>query len=361
MPPYFQFLSFCLAWFPGVLSPFWGLAQDSITIIAVGDLMLGTQFPSARYLPPDRNCMPLIAEVAPLLRNAHITVGNLEGTFCGSTANAKTCRNPQVCYRFCMPDHFVTCLVTAGFDFLSIANNHIYDFGNAGMRHTTEVLRRHRIHFAGTLSHPWDTIHLPGTNRIIIGFTAFSPNRGTLNINDYTLLRQILDTLNQLADIIIVSFHGGAEGSKYTHVPRKHEIFLGENRGNVYEFAHKAIDYGADLVIGHGPHVPRAFELYRGRFIAYSLGNFLTYKRFNLSGPNGIAPLLKVALDTAGRFLYAHVISVYQDKHTGVHLDSLHRAFFLIQHLTKEDFPETPLEFHPPYFVKPRISDRTEH
>ena len=59
---------------------------------------------------------------------------------------------------------------------------------------------------------------------------------------------------------------------------------MGEDRGNIYEFSRFMIDNGADIVFGHGPHVLRAVDLYKDRFIAYSLGNFATYKRFNLSG-----------------------------------------------------------------------------
>ena len=67
-----------------------------------------------------------------------------------------------------------------------------------------------------------------------------------------------------------------------------------QNRGSVYRFAHEVVDAGADVVFGHGPHVTRALEFYRDRLICYSLGNFATYRRFNLSGPNGIAPIVKV-------------------------------------------------------------------
>ncbi|KKK93514.1 hypothetical protein LCGC14_2692140, partial [marine sediment metagenome] len=63
---------------------------------------------------------------------------------------------------------------------------------------------------------------------------------------------------------------------------RESEIYLGYDRGNIYEFAHMVVDAGADVVFGHGPHVTRAAEIYKDRFIIYSLGNFCTYRRFNL-------------------------------------------------------------------------------
>ncbi len=103
------------------------------------------------------------------------------------------------------------------------------------------------------------------------------------------IVRHLADT----CDIVIVSFHGGAEGANYQHVTKDYEMYYTENRGNVYSFAHRMIDAGADVIFGHGPHITRAVEVYNERFIAYSLGNFCTYGRFNLSGPNGIAPVIK--------------------------------------------------------------------
>ena len=91
-------------------------------------------------------------------------------------------------------------------------------------------------------------------------------------------------------DIVIVSFHGGAEGNGAEMLPFAREIFAGEDRGNVVEFAHAMVDAGADLVLGHGPHVVRPMELYRDRLIAYSLGNFATYYGISVEGIRGIAP-----------------------------------------------------------------------
>jgi 2',3'-cyclic-nucleotide 2'-phosphodiesterase (5'-nucleotidase family) len=199
------------------------------------------------------------------------------------------------------------------------------------------------LHFAGVCSHPYDTFTVDG---IKIGFTAFSPHSGTCQMNNYDFVRKTIKDLKQKhkCDIVIVSFHGGAEGSKHQHVPRQVETFLGYNRGNVYEFAHVAIDAGADLVLGHGPHVTRAVELYKDRLIAYSLGNFCTYKRFNLKGPNGVAPILKIWVAKDGSFIKAKVIPVYQDENLGTKYDSTGRVIRILQQLTKEDFPETKLK-----------------
>jgi hypothetical protein len=153
----------------------------------------------------------------------------------------------------------------------------------------------------------------------------------------------MVDSLRQRCDILIVSFHGGAEGADHQHVTRQNETYLGAGRGNVYAFAHRVIDSGADIVFGHGPHVTRAAEIYKDRFIIYSLGNFCTYRRFNLRGPNGIAPIMKVYLTPAGRFLKGEIIPAHQPGSGGASLDPRKRVITKLQELTRTDFPEIPL------------------
>jgi poly-gamma-glutamate capsule biosynthesis protein CapA/YwtB (metallophosphatase superfamily) len=151
---------------------------------------------------------------------------------------------------------------------------------------------------------------------------------------------ELVRKLDSLADIVIVSAHIGAEGKKHQHITKQTEYFLGHNRGNPYEFARLVIDAGADVFFGHGPHVTRAVDVYKDRFIAYSLGNFATYKRFNLSGPNGVAPIIKVFVDKEGKFVYAKVFPVYQTKQHGPKPDPENRALDIIRTLTASDLPE---------------------
>ena len=176
---------------------------------------------------------------------------------------------------------------------------------------------------------------------------AFSPNNGTQSINDLEAAKALIQHLDSLSDIIIVSFHGGAEGKKYQHVTREREYFYGENRGNVYEFSHEMIDAGADIIFGHGPHVARAIEVYKNRFIAYSLGNFATYGRFNLRGENGLAPIAKVWITEDGSFVKGKIISAIQ-KGAGVpEIDVNHGAAQKIKELTEADFPESKILIDP--------------
>ena len=122
-------------------------------------------------------------------------------------------------------------------------------------------------------------------------------------------------------------------------------MFYDENRGNVYNFAHGVIDAGADVVLGHGPHVTRAVEVYKNKFIAYSLGNFCTYGMFSLKGPNAYAPLLQLKLNAKGDFVYADVVSIKQDKINRLSLDKNFTAFHKMKSLTAIDFPENKLMF----------------
>ena len=100
-----------------------------------------------------------------------------------------------------------------------------------------------------------------------------------------------------------MSFHGGAEGPDSLHVAEGMELFHGEERGDLIAFSHAVIDAGADLVLGHGPHVPRALEIYRDRLIAYSLGNFATALGISIEGDKGLAPILLATLTGDGRFV----------------------------------------------------------
>lgn len=314
--------------------------KDTLSIVAVGDVMIGSGFPAGN-LPKD-DALESFKEVKPFL-NGDIVFGNLEGAILDS-GNSEKCRNSKAgtCYAFRMPDRYGKILKEAGFSLMSTANNHANDFGETGRRNTARVLDEVGIYHAGPVENKSVVFEKEG---IRYGFCAFSPNSNMLSVNDLEQATDLVKKLRSMADIVIVSFHGGAEGASHTHVPRQNEYFFGENRGNVYKFAHAVIDAGADIVLGHGPHVTRAVEVYKQKFIAYSMGNFNTYGTFNLSGPNGMAPLLDIKLDRKGNFLYAKVISTKQSKANGLELDPNYKVFEEMKRLTKTDFPETPLIF----------------
>ncbi|MFN3840299.1 MAG: CapA family protein [Cyclobacteriaceae bacterium] len=311
-----------------------------VTIIGVGDIMMGTTYPEP--VLPANNGRHLMEEVESILRDADVTTGNLEGVLLDEGGTPKTCRDPKVCYVFKSPTRYVQNLVNAGFDVMSLANNHAGDFGETGRKSSIRTLEEAGIHHAGQLQQKFVTFEKRGTH---FGFVAFAPNSNCVPLLDIPAAQALVAHLDSLVDIVIVSFHGGAEGPQHQHVTRQTEIFHGEDRGNVWAFAHAVIDAGADVVFGHGPHVTRAVEVYKNRFIAYSLGNFCTYGGMNVSGVNGLAPIVKVYTDQSGRFLKGHITSTYQVTRGQVKIDPEKRVLTKLIELTKKDFPEMPLHF----------------
>lgn len=313
------------------------VVQRRVKITGVGDIMLGTAFPSARYLPPHDNPLLLLGDLVDTLAQSDITFGNLEGSFLDNGEPAKRCRDTTICYLFRMPERYAGALATSGFDFLSLANNHFGDFGYPSRRRTMNLLDSLGIKYGGLLEYPFSYL---SRDSLLYGFCAFAPNAGTVSITGMAEAEEIVRHLADTCDIVIVSFHGGAEGANYQHVTKDYEMYYTENRGNVYSFAHRMIDAGADVIFGHGPHITRAVEVYNERFIAYSLGNFCTYGRFNLSGPNGIAPVISLDVDTTGRFISGKIIPVYQEYSGGVKIDPGKRVIQKIRELTAADFPD---------------------
>jgi len=315
------------------------LLKDTVTIIAVGDMMLGTNYPDNSYLPSNQGKNQL-ASIDSVLKGADILFGNLEGVILNEGGTHKNCKNPKTCYIFRSPEYMVSRIKEAGFNVMSVANNHAGDFGTAGRDNTSRVLDSLQINYAGNSNQPFTTFMVDGMK---YGFAAFAPNVGTPSINDLDSAKSTIMHLDSLVDIVIVSFHGGAEGAKYTHIPKKREYFYNENRGDVYKFAHAMIDAGADVILGHGPHVPRAIEVYNKRFIAYSLGNFCTYGRFNLSGNNGLAPIVKVKTNAKGEFMAGNIIAAKQIGAGTPVIDQKKRSITLIKKLSEEDLPESEI------------------
>ncbi|WP_439183038.1 CapA family protein [Carboxylicivirga taeanensis] len=312
-------------------------ANSGLSFVGVGDMMFGTHFPTVQYLPPNNNPWPLVREVAPVFAGADVVFGNLEGAFLDEGKVFKSCRDTTKCYAFKTPTSYAPVLKKAGFDFVSIANNHIRDFGPPGLISTRRLLDSLDIAFAGLVDKPSVIKEIDGQ---LVGLCAFAPNTGTAKIGDIEGAVKIVKELDATCDYVIVSFHGGAEGRDHMHVTRETEMFYGENRGNVYAFAHAVIDAGADVVFGHGPHVPRSIEIYKNRFIAYSLGNFCTYSRFNLSGPNRLAPVVQVWTNRDGAFVRGKIHAFHQIKGKGTLRDHGNAVVYKMRDLTRMDFPE---------------------
>lgn len=312
-----------------------------ITVSAVGDMMLGTNFPTNR-LPPDDG-KNLLASVEPVLKKADITFGNLEGSLLEQGKPRKQCKKAGRCYLFRSPPHYVHLFKKAGFDVVSLANNHARDFGGDGVRETMTHLDKVGILHSGQQG----DIASWKVKGVKVALVAFAPFIGSYDLLNHEAAKTIVKKLAASHDIVIVSMHAGAEGLDALMVPFKKEVFYGENRGDVAKFSRDVIDAGADLVIGHGPHVPRGVEIYKHRLVAYSLGNFCTYQGMSVVGHKGLAPILNVTLNKQGKFVTGQIISARQVRPTGPVLDKSHEAAILMGKLSETNFPGSPLKILP--------------
>jgi poly-gamma-glutamate capsule biosynthesis protein CapA/YwtB (metallophosphatase superfamily) len=254
-------------------------------------------------------------------------------------ATSDTSVNPAptggACFVFRSPTRYATWLRDAGFDVMSLANNHAQDFGDPGRASSMQALDAVGIRHSGRDGDiaEWTT---RGRRFALV---AFAPNVGSHQLNDLVRAQEIVTDLAAKHDIVIVAFHGGAEGDGAQKLPFARELYAGEDRGHVVEFAHTVIDAGADLVVGSGPHVMRALELYRDRLIAYSLGNFATYYGISVNGIRGTSGVLTTRLADDGRFIEAHFEPTVQIRPGGPQPDPQKRALLQLRDLTAEAFP----------------------
>lgn len=321
-------------------------AGPQVRLSAVGDIQLGLGWPPSRVLLPPNNAADLFARVTPFLAGADLTFGNLE-TVLGDSGDSTKCR-PQSsnCYAFRAPSHFAQTLAKVGFDLLSINNNHAGDFGAAGRKSTEQALDCAGILYSGPSSGvaSWETQGLK------IALVAFSTGPGPYRVQTLDTAKAAIIAADRDHDLVLVSFHGGAEGVNARHVPKEVELAYGEDRGDVYAFAHTLIDAGADLVLGHGPHVLRGMEVYRGRLIAYSLGNFSAWHAFNLRGPLGLSAVLDVTLAANGVVTAAMITPLFLDDPGVPTPDAERRSIDVIRSLSKADFDHPLFDANGRYF-----------
>lgn len=312
-----------------------------ISVAAVGDMMLGTDYPQNHL--PDDDGVSFLRGVTPVLAAADIAFGNLEGVLADGGEPVKKCSNPDACYLFRSPTRYAEYLRAAGFDVLSLANNHARDFGEEGRSSTMQALDTVGIHHSGREGE-FASFEV---NALKVAVLAYAVTKDSNMLLDYALAEQTVTEFAAQHDIVIVSFHGGAEGAAMMHVPFAEEEYFGEPRGDVAMFARRMVDAGADLVLGHGPHVVRGIERYKDRLIAYSLGNFATYYGISVDGAKGLAPILLTTLDGNGRFIAGEIVSTVQRRPDGPSIDEQDRAFKLIRGLSSEDFGDPGIVFTP--------------
>lgn len=311
---------------------------EELTIAMTGDVMMGTTFPSVML--PANDGRDLFRDAKDILTRTDLTVGNLEGAICDGGRSTKG--NGPNSYSFRTPTSYGHLLKEAGYDFMSMANNHANDFGEEGILSTELVLREQGILFSGIAGRIESAvIERKGMK---IGLCAFGHNSYTLKHTDLNTVGRIVDELVNSCDLVIVSFHGGAEGRTKSHLPYGPETFLGENRGSLRQLAHFCIDHGADVVYGHGPHVVRGVEVYKDRFIAYSLGNFCTPYNVSLTGISGYAPVIEITIDGDGSFKSGKIHPFLQTRGIGPRYDAAGSVVKEIRQLSLTDLPQSQAE-----------------
>jgi poly-gamma-glutamate capsule biosynthesis protein CapA/YwtB (metallophosphatase superfamily) len=312
---------------------------DSITIQAVGDVIPGTNYPNHR-LPNNKNQL-IPKSVRAYLQSADILFGNFESSLTSHPYSTKDISKGQI-FAFRSPPGYAKLFADVGFDVFNIANNHAKDFGLVGFRDTVKNLAQVGI---DTVGHK-NQILLLQANNVKVAMVGFAPYEYYNSIHDLEAAKDLISEAQKKADVVIVSMHSGAEGTGALRTQNQTEYFYGENRGNSVQFARTMIDAGADLVLGHGPHVPRAMEIYKNKLIAYSLGNFLGYRTLSTTAETGYSMILEVKLNQTGELVGGKIIPVRMDKQGIPHIDQRFRTVGLLRDLMEKDFPKTAVEIN---------------
>jgi len=257
------------------------------TLFFVGDIMLNRGIKSVVETYGGGNFEFPFFKIADYLKTADILFGNLEGPISDKGKNVGSI------YSFRAIPEVLKGLKFAGFDILSVANNHIFDYGREAMEDTLIRLKEAQIEyigagFSGKEALSPKIIELKGTKIAFLAFTNLGEKSWEAKENSSGIawlnkenLKHSIKKAKEEAELIIVSMHYGQE---YQLQPTKEQK----------DFSHLAIDLGADLVIGHHPHVVQPIEQYKRGYIAYSLGNFVFDQNFSKETMEGL--LLEVLI-----------------------------------------------------------------
>ncbi len=269
-----------------------------------------------------------------------LVMGNLEQPITTDTGTSKCGSPPRAnCFAFRSPPAYAEHLKQAGFELLNTANNHSNDFGPQGYANTVKALEGAGLKHTGAAGE----IAIAEVKGVKVAVVGFSPYAGANNLNDLDAAKAIIGAAKGRADLVVVQVHMGAEGSGKGHVKAGSELFFGENRGDPKKFTRAVIDAGADVVVGHGPHVLRGMEFYKGKLIAYSLGNFAgggkTLSRTGVLGYGGIlhVTITKDGSFVGGRFLSTQLNSVGKPLRDDQNEQGLAR----VRELSAADFGDT--------------------
>ncbi|HZM81141.1 MAG TPA: CapA family protein [Candidatus Limnocylindrales bacterium] len=314
-------------------TPASGGTAQTITLGAVGDIIMG----DAPGSMPANDGRGFFDKVKSLFA-VDLMMGNMEEPITEDTGFAKCGPEQTSCHQFRVPPSYAAHLRDAGFHLLNQANNHGYDYGPAGYTNTQKSLTNAGLKYTGPRNYV-SVVEVKGVKVAVLGFSSYDRDNSLLS---YTQAKSVVQKASGMADLVVIQVHWGAEGSGMTHVKPGTEMFLGENRGDPMAFSRAVIDAGADLIIGHGPHTLRGFELYKGRLIAYSLGNFAGGKGLKGDANLGWGAVLHTTVKPDGSFVSGKFNSTYFVTNPGVpNPDGQNRGLGLVRDLTKSDFPNT--------------------
>ncbi|MFE9692030.1 CapA family protein [Micromonospora sp. NPDC005806] len=310
-----------------------GESDKAVSLAATGDVIMGN---APNRLPADDGA-GFFDDVKAALKG-DLVMGNLEEPLTEDTGAGKCGPNPQNCYQFRAPPEYAAHLKDAGFQLLNQANNHGYDYGPKGYENTQHALEEHGLEHTGAP----DQITVVEVEGVTVAVAGFSSYVWSNSLVDIEAAKRVVAKAATMADLVVVQVHMGAEGADRSRVRPGTELFFGENRGDPIKFSHAVIDAGADLVVGHGPHVLRGMEFYKGRLIAYSLGNFAGGgKSLNSSGRLGWGGVLKVTLKPDGGFVAGTFTSTVMNGVGRPSIDRQHRGLGLVRDMSRADFPRT--------------------
>jgi poly-gamma-glutamate capsule biosynthesis protein CapA/YwtB (metallophosphatase superfamily) len=306
---------------------------ETITLSATGDIMMSN---APNKMPPDDGDGFFDSVKEGL--ESDLVMGNLEQPLTTDTGASKCGSPPSAnCFAFRSPPGYAKHLKDAGFQLMNLANNHTKDFGAQGAVNTRAALDDAGIKYTGNKDEI-TVVEVKGIKVAVVGFSGYA---GANNLNDLAHSKEVVQEAKEQADLVVVQVHMGAEGAAMTHVQPGTEMFLGENRGDPIGFSHAMIDAGADIVIGHSPHVLRAMEFYKGHLIAYSLGNFAGYHALNSKGVLGVSGILRVTLRKDGTFVSGSLVPTRMVSPGLPRMDPKKQAITLVSGLCKSDFPQT--------------------
>ena len=259
--------------------------KKELTLIFVGDIMLSRGVERQIEKHSDYN-YPFL-KIADYLKGADLVFGNLEGPI------SDRGKNQGSIYSFRDNPKAVEGLTYAGFDVLSLANNHIMDWGRDALSDAVDILDKNGIKTVGAGKN-YDEANKPvilevnGTKIAFLAYTnllpkSLSAGEDVAGVSDFNLdkIKNKIEEAKKNADLVLISAHWGEEYQPKAGALQK-------------KIAHELIDGGADLIIGHHPHVPEEVEQYGGGWIFYSLGNFVFDQNFSKETMGGLMVEVKI-------------------------------------------------------------------